>query len=238
MKINQPTSIPGVLFYILAVITGLFLIVLSTWGDMEADSYGFPRRANARLRGLDCPILLTRNETGVISLSISNPTDQPLHPSARTEISAPFEPEVFIESIDLNPGEEKTLEWSLKPENIVLGNFILANVQVYASYPIPNREKTCGILIMDLPGSGRVVVPALAAFTVIGLGWGLYSMKKSDLAKKRGSSTWNAILFLSVLIFIGLILSFMGSWVPSLGILVLSVLISVLLLSTTILRVN
>jgi hypothetical protein len=236
MKTHPTTSIFGVLFYVLAAVTGLILICISTWGDMEADSYGFPRRANSSLSGLDCPILLTRDETGVISVTVSNPTDQPLHPSARTEISAPFEPEVFIESIDLNPGESKTLEWSLKPENIVLGNFILANVQVYASYPIPNREKTCGILIMDLPGSGRMIVLALAVFTLIGLGWGLYAMKRSDVAGNRGGSIWNAILFLSALIFIGLILSFTGSWVPSIGVLVLSVLTSVLLLSTTILR--
>ena len=236
MKTNQTTSIFGVLFFILAVITGLFLIVISTWGDMEADSYGFPRRASSSLSGLDCPILLTRNETGVISLRISNPTDTLLHPSARTEISAAFEPEVFVESIDLAPGESQTLEWSLKPENIVLGNFILANVQVYATYPIPNREKTCGILIMDMPGSGRGIVNVLAAFTVIGLGWGLYSMSKSAFLKNRAPLTWNAILFLSALILIGLILSFMGSWVPSIGVLVLSVLISILLLNSMVFR--
>lgn len=238
MKINQTHSIFGVLFYVLAVITGLFLIVISTWGDMEADSYGFPRRANASLRGLDCPILLTRNETGMISLRISNPTDIPLHPSARTEISAPFETEVFVESIELAPGESQTLEWSLKPENIVLGNFILANVQVYATYPIPNREKTCGILLMDLPGSGRMIVTALAAFAVIGLGWGLYSMNKSGFIKNRTLLTGNAIIFLSALILLGLVLSFMGSWIPSLGILVLSVLISILLINLLVFRSN
>src|SRR5215510_4865384 len=130
MKINQTTFIFGVLFYILAVVTGLFLIVISTWGDMEADSYGFSRRASASLSGLACPILLTRKESGVIALNVSNPTDKPLHPSARTEISAAFEPEVFVESVELAPGASKRLEWSLKPENVVLGNFILANVQV------------------------------------------------------------------------------------------------------------
>src|SRR5262245_58074875 len=101
MKTNPTTSIFGVLFYILAAVTGLILIGISTWGDMEADSYGFPRRANASLGELDCPVLLTRNEAGTISLKVSNPTDRSLHPSARTEISAPFEPEVFVESIDL-----------------------------------------------------------------------------------------------------------------------------------------
>ena len=238
MKNNQTASFPGVLLYILAVITGLFLIVISTWGDMEAASYGFPRRANTHLNGLACPILLTRNESGVIALNVSNTTNTPLHPSARTEISAPFEPEVFVESIELAPGESKRLEWSLKPENIVLGNFILANVQVYASYPIPNREKTCGILIMDWPGSGLTIVTALAVFTVIGLGCGLYSMSKSGFLRNKASLTWNAILFLAGLIILGLVLSAMGSWIPSIGILVLSILISVLLLSTTVLRGN
>jgi hypothetical protein len=238
MKINQTTSTLGVLFYILAVVTGLFLIGISTWGDMEADSYGFPRRSTATLRGLNCPILLTKDEPGEISLEVSNPTDKPLHPSVRTEISADFDPQVFNESIDLAPGESNTLEWSLKPENIVLGNFILAHVQIYATYPIPNREKTCGILIMDLPGSGRTIVLALVALTLFGLGWGLYSMSNSGLLKNRPTLTWNAIIFLAVLIVGGLIFSLTGSWIPSIGILVLSVLISILLLNSTIFRVG
>ncbi|HKY52882.1 MAG TPA: hypothetical protein VJM08_01200 [Anaerolineales bacterium] len=236
MRINQITSTLGVLFYILAVITGLFLIMISTWGDMEADSYGFPRRANAPLNGLACPMLLTRNETGVIALNVSNPTDRLLHPSARTEISAAFEPEVSVESFELAPGASKRLAWSLKPENIVLGNFILANVQVYATYPIPNREKTCGILVMDLPGTGNMIVTALAIFTAIGLAFGLYSMSKSGLPKAKGSNIWNGILFLSVLIVTGLIFSFIGSWIPSLGSLVLAVLTSIMLLNLTFFR--
>jgi len=238
MRINQTPPILGVSIYILAAVTGLFLIGISTWGDMEADSYGFARRSTATLRGLNCPILLTKDEPGEISLEVSNPTDKPLHPSVRTEISADFDPQVFNESLDLAPDESKTLEWSLKPENIVLGNFILAHVQIYATYPIPNREKTCGILIMDLPGSGRTIVLALVVFTLIGLGWGLYSINKSGLLKNRPTLTWNAIIFLAVLIVGGLIFSLMGSWITSIGILVLSVLISILLLNSTIFRVS
>ena len=238
MKINQTNSIFGVLFYVSAVVTGLFLTVISAWGDMEAASYGFPRRASAPLQGLTCPILLTRNEPGVISLRISNPTEKPLHPSARTEISADFEPQIFNESIDLAPGESKSLEWSLRPENVVLGNFILANVQVYATYPIPNREKTCGIFIIDLPGSGKTILTALVVFTVVGLGWGLYSMSKSGLLKNRAPLTWNAIILLTALIVGGLILSFMGSWLPSIATLVVSTLISLILINSLILKQN
>lgn len=236
MKTNQTASIFGVLFYILAVVTGLFLTGISTWGDMEAASYGFQRRASDALRGLSCPILLTRNETGKISLKVSNPTDKPLHPSVRTEISADFDPQVFNESFDLAPGESKSVEWSVGPQNIDLGMFIFANIQVYATYPIPNREKTCGILIIDLPGRGRPIQTALLAFSLIGLGGGLYLMSKSGLPGNRSALTWNAIIFLTVLIVSGLILSLMGSWIPSIGILVLSVLISILLVNSMIFR--
>jgi hypothetical protein len=241
MKTTQTTAIFGILLYILAVITGFFLIGIATWGDMEAASYGFPRRASTSLRGLNCPILLTRselirNETGKISLDVSNPTDKSLHPSVRTEISADFDPEIFNESVDLAPGESKRLNWSIGPENIDLGRFILASVQVYASYPIPNREKTCGIFISDLPGSGWTIVTALVAFTLIGLGWGFYAMNKSGFRQGRARSVWNAIILLTVLIASGLILSFTGAWLPSIAILVGATLISLILINSLILR--
>lgn len=241
MKTTQTTSIFGILLYSLAVITGLFLIGIATWGDMEAASYGFPRRASSSLRELNCPILLTRNElirneTGKISLNVSNPTDKPLHPSVRTEISADFDPQVFNESVDLAPGESKRLDWSIGPENIDLGRFILASVQVYASYPIPNRETTCGIFIIDLPGSGRTIATTLVAFTLIGLGWGLYSMNKSDFRQGRAGGVWNAIILLTVLIVGGLVLSFTGAWLPSIAILVGATLISLILINSLIWR--
>jgi len=238
MRINQAPPILGILIYIVAVVAGFFLIGISTWGDMEADSYGFSRRSSATLSGLNCPILLTKDEPGEISLIVSNPTDKPLHPSVRMEISADLEPQVFVESLDLAPGQSKTLEWSLAPKNIVLGNFILANVQVYASYPIPNREKTCGILVIDLPATGKTIVPALAVFTIIGLAYGLYSMNKSDFRQRNAGYIWNAILLLTALIVGGILISFTGAWLPSVAILVGATLISLILINSTLLKQN
>ncbi len=238
MKSIQAISIFGVLLYLLAVITGLLLIVIATWADMEAASYGFPRRASDALSGLTCPILMTRNETDTISLRVSNPTDKHLHPAISTEISADFNPQIFIESVDLAPGEAKSVEWSVGPRNIDLGMFIFANVEVYATYPIPNREKTCGILIMDLPGKGRPIQTGLLTVSLLGLGGGLYLMSKFGLPGNRSAFTWNEVIFLAVLIVSGLILSYIGSWIPSIGILVLSVLLSILLLNTTIFRAS
>ena len=202
---------------------------IATWGDYESTSYGFAQRANGRLRGLTCPILLTRNETGVIALQLSNRTDRVLHPSVRTELSAEIEPQVFNEFVELSPGETKGLEWTVGSENIDLGNFILASVQVYAYYPNPNLQATCGILVVDLPGRGLNIVVFLGLSSLIGMGFGLYSMRKSQLRNESMSNRWNAFRALAVVIAGGIALSFVGSWLPSVVLLVVALLLCFLI---------
>lgn len=224
-------SIPALFLYVTGILIGLFLIAIAVWGDYESTSYGFARRANAGLRGLTCPILLTRSETGTIALKISNPLDRPMHPSVRIEISTEFDPQVFVESVTLSPGESKRLEWVVGPDNIDLGNFIFASVQVYGTHPIPNRETTCGIFVADLPGGGRNILVVSSLLSLIGLSGGLYLMYRYDFRKKYSAGLWYAILFLSGTVVCGGILSFMGSWLLSILLLVVALLICLLIAS-------
>jgi hypothetical protein len=215
--------------YAVGVLVGLTLIGIAVWGDYEASSYGFARRASEGLRGLSCPILLTRNEPGTISLKVSNPTDRLLHPSVRTEISPEKEPDIFTESVTLTPGESIRLEWAVGPENIDLGNFILASVQVYGTYPIPSRASTCGIFVVDLPGRGQNIIVGVSLFGLVALGGGLYSMNKHGFWTNRPVILWQGILFLAGVIVCGWILSFSGAWLPSIVLLVVAVLVSLLI---------
>ena len=210
---------------------GLMLIGIAAWGDYESTSYGFPRRANTQLGGLYCPILMTRNETATIALRVTNSTDQLRHPSIRTEFSAQFDRPSSIDSVDLAPGETKQLEWTVGPENVDLGNFILASVQVYAFYPIPTSQSTCGIFIVDLPGRGMTIYIALSVVSLIGLGWGLYSIRRSGFSNGRMANIRSALFLLTGLIVAGFILSFLGAWLPSAVVLVVAVLISFLILN-------
>jgi len=218
--------------YAVGVLVGLTLIGIAAWGDYESTSYGFARRASEGLRGVSCPILLTRNETGTISLKVSNPTDRLMHPSVRTEVSPEDEPGIFTESVTLAPGESKRLEWTVGPENIDLGNFILASLQVYGTYPIPSRAATCGIFIVDLPGRGRDILIGVSLFGLIALGGGLYSMNKHGFRTQRPVNLWYGILFQSLVVLCGIILSFTGSWLPAVFLLVVAVLVSLLIIST------
>ena len=219
--------------YAIGVIIGFLLILVGAWADMESSAYGFPRLASAGLNGMRCPILMTSGETGKVSLNVSNPTGAPISPSIKTQISTALLPEEFLEHIQLTPGESKRLEWRVDTENIDMGRFIFAKVLLFSAHPLPSQEATCGIFVIDLPGTGRMLYSVLTILSLTGMGWGLYRIKTSrggsnDISKKYvGSMT-----FLAIVIVLGLLLGFIGSWILSLLVLVVALLLIVILFSS------
>lgn len=227
---NRTLSFLVVPSYIVGVIVGLYLIVIAGWADMESAFYGFSRLAEAGLRGFNCPVLMTSGEEGVISLTVSNSTDNRISPSIRTEISTSLSAEEFLENVELAPGEAKRLEWSVGPRNVDLGGFIFAKALFFSAYPLPNRETTCGVYVIDLPISGKVVLPVLVAISLLGMGWGLYGMNKSF--SEWMMKYFRGLVFLAIVVVVGLVVSFVGGWVPSILLLAVSLLLIVILLGT------
>jgi hypothetical protein len=231
-KNAQPALSLGISAYVLGLLVGFYVILVAAWADMEATVYGFERLANAGLGGFHCPILMTATETSTISLKISNPTDKPITPSIRTQISTPTLLEESLENLRLAPGESTQLRWSVGPGNIDLRRFIFAKTLLYSSFPLPSQETTCGIFILNLPGTGKVILPFLIALSLAGLGWGLYQMNRlrvsyAWLRQRRGS-----LAFLALMVLLGLTLSFVGGWVLPLLLLVVTFLAIIILLGT------
>lgn len=220
------------LSYVVGVIIGLYLIVVSTWADFEAAFYGFSRLADMGLRGFSCPVLMTRDETSSISLRVSNTADSLISPVIKTEISTSVVVQEFQESLELAPGESIKLKWNVGPENIDLGNFIFAKTLMFSAYPFPNRETTCGIFVVDLPGSGKMILSVLVALSLFGMGWGLYEMNKVNNETKWVTKHFRPIAFLASLIVLGFVSSFLGGWLPSILILAMIVLMVVILLGS------
>jgi hypothetical protein len=232
MKSNQPSLLFDFTSYVIGVLVGLFLILIAAWADMESTSYGFARLANAGLRGLSCPVLMTRDETRMISLSVSNKTDGRISPSIKTQISTSLLPEQFLENIELAPGRSKRLEWAVGPENIDLGSFIFAKVLLFSAYPLPSQEATCGIFVIDLPGNGQVILPVLLMLSLLGMAWGLHRINRFRALNKWATKYFGSMAFLALMIVLGLVIGFIGSWVPAVLVLVVALLISVILLSS------
>ena len=139
---NQPKLQFPVLLTLAGILMGLLLSLLAVWADYESTSYGFTRRAQAPFGGLTCPVFMGRNESSTVYLEISNTTDQNLSPGVRTQISTPDEPISAVEAIRLAPGEQKTLQRTVGPENVDLGMFIFVDALVYAVYPMPDQDST------------------------------------------------------------------------------------------------
>jgi hypothetical protein len=232
MKKIQPSQIFGLLSYGIGVALGFFLIFVATWADLEASAYEFPRLANAGLGGFRCPVLMTPDETNSIFLDISNPTEGQISPSVKTLISTRLLPEEFLDGIQLAPGESKRLEWTVDAENIDLGSFIFAKVLLYSAYPLPTQEATCGILILNIPGTGRMIVPVLMALSLISMGWGLYRLSRFSPSHEHPVKHTGSLMFLAILIGLGLLLSFIGGWIFSLMLLVIMLLLIIVRVSS------
>ena len=232
MKTNRLSRLLSFLVYGIGVAVGLFVILLATWADMESSAYDFPRLANAGLHGLHCPVLMTPQETSAISLDVSNTTDTRISPLIKTQISTRLHPEQFLEDIQLIPGETKRVEWSVDAENIDMGNFIFAKVLLFSAYPLPTREATCGIFVLDLPGTGRTIVPVLVVLSFVSLGWSLYRIHRSSIPQEQLRKQLSSMTFLAILISVGLILSFIGGWILSVLVLVASLLLVIIVLGS------
>lgn len=215
------------ILFAIGMVSGLTLTALSTWADLEAAYYGFSRRASAPLDGFRCPVLMTTGESNVVSLRIKNTTDGKISPSIQVETSSPVAANEFSENLELAPGESAEREWTVGPENVDLKRFIFAKALVYSAYPIPNRETTCGVFILDLPGNGTVIAWAMILLSLLGMGGGLYGVNRAqDRIKEAGEGLNSAqqLMFLSLIILLGLASVFMGSWLFGIVTLVVSLL--------------
>jgi hypothetical protein len=231
MENKKPASILPILLLAIGVLIGLTTAILATWPDFEASSYEFARNTNTPLNGLICPIILNTNEMGTVSLTVSNPTDKLLTPSVKTQISTSDDPISFLESLRLPAGQAKKLEWSIGPENIDLHYFIFVKALVYASYPIPNREATCGTFIMDLPMSGAAFLILMVTLSLTGIGSGLYMLNRVNQRPERTEMNLHPMYFLASLIVLALIVSFIGWWIQSIVVIVMAILTAVVLLN-------
>ena len=220
--------IPALLLFIIGILFAFTLSILSAWADYEASSYGFPNRASTLLTGLNCPILMTRNETQTVSIKIANRTKLELSPSARIDISTAHDPITYNEIFYIATGDSRLLQWTIGPENIDYGRFIFANVLIYSTYPLPDRENTCGVFVLPIDGNGQLIFIFATIISILCIGSGAYFLQRSTLSSKHKRPA----LFLTPAIFLTMIVSFMGLWIQAILLIAITVLAIFTILSS------
>jgi hypothetical protein len=205
------------------------LSAIAVWGDLEASLFDSAIRGKEGLKTLKCPVMMTTSEERVVSVALTNSLDRPITYTVRAHISqglVSLMREVNFK-LPLAPGETQSLQWLVTPDDAAYGRVILVRVRHPGIYPLPSRDASCGIVVVDLPGlsGGQVFALALAA-SVLGLagGLGLWAVASRPLNKKE-RDVLRAMGVSAVCVLAGVAVGFMGWWLVGLLMLVVNVLL-------------
>jgi hypothetical protein len=158
----------GILFILAGVLLGLAVSASSMWGNIEATLYtSYNGDQNLHLQ---CPFMLSPNETGTIRANITNITNEDVTPTVSAEISHADTPRHADQIVSLKPNGSETLTWSVNPSDVVYKYLILVNILQLRYSDNPSRLGSCGIVLFSLFGlSGFASFALIIAVSLVAM---------------------------------------------------------------------
>ena len=207
----------SVLYFSIGVLVGMFLLGASVYADFESTLFDVSLSADARIRPLQCPVLLAAHETGEVSLRLRNPGAEPITRRVNTNISRGhlIMMSQYTDVVTLEPGESRRLSWNITARDAAYGHLIMVKITTLVNPRNPLQRGSCGVLVLNLPGQirGSYLVGLLLAVALTGTiggmrGWWHYG---------RSYTGWQleatrAIMLLGSVVLVGLAMSMVGFW--------------------------
>jgi len=225
----------GTLLFIIGAVIGLWLMVVSAWGDLEAMLFDSALGSDEPLKTLDCPTLITPSEVGIVSASYANNSDFERKVIIQTHMTMGHS-YLITEQRDENmiaPGESLEMEYEVFANQAAFHRLILVRIYQFRSFSIPSRSGSCGIMVVDLPqftGSQIYNGAFGGSLMLMILGIGL-RMQASKAQKSLTKRVTNGLIFLGGEIILGILLTMLGSWLISVLVVVFAVIIIIGILS-------
>jgi len=222
----------GILLFSFGICVGLALALFMVWGDLEARLFdpSLPGEGGMAIR---CPAVIGRGEKVTVSATFHNPLEREARFVIRTHVS---EGHVTLmrqldDQLPLAPGERQRLEWEVRSEDAVYGLFALVKVHLFGFYPLPARQGSCGIVLVNLPLPGSVLFGTGLALALLGMvgGTALWTRANRPL-NESALDTARAMVVLSALVILGLLMGLLNIWIVGLFVLAISLLLIVVLL--------
>lgn len=194
----------------------LLLTAIALWPDFEAVRFDITHAGGEALPALRCPILITPVDEAAIRLELTNPRDRPINFLVRTNIAAGFVSLLREEQEQtlLQPGESVEFVWPVTVEDAVYGRMILARARVLRAGGLPERQRSCGIMVMFTPlGRGQHIVAGLLAAILLSIGTGslLWLRQERPFAGQMKPRTRVVGVFV-LLILLTMTASLLGWW--------------------------
>jgi uncharacterized membrane protein HdeD (DUF308 family) len=184
------TSALGIVLFSLGTVVGLALALFMNWADLESRLFD-PSLSGESVLRLRCPVLMGRDELVHVSASFRNPLERDVRYVIRAHVS---EGHVLLmrqldTQLPLPPGESERLEWEVTPADAAYGLFALVKVHQFRLYPLPGRQGSCGVVLVDFPLPGGLMFAIALGLTVLGMGGGylLWARANRPLRDSAGS---------------------------------------------------
>jgi hypothetical protein len=229
----------GVALLIVGLTVALVFQTVFTWGVIESTRFdqGDPALFvnSENLSSLQCPLIVTSGEVGVVSATFNNPDELDRVRIVRANISDGFistRQEINTE-LPLASGETRTLTWEVTADNAVWDRFIIVRVFVLrTSANLPAMTATCSILTLDWFGlPGRLVSGLVLALSILGplLGLGLwYTMNRPLDYQQRYQ--FRLGMMITTVILAGLFFSLIQLWILHIIVLMVTLILLVSLM--------
>lgn len=235
MEKQNKIFIIGMVSVIIGNLLGLIMAVGMIWADLEGSLFIFGIMGEKSVKGLDCPVLMTTNETRKVRLTLKNPSQEKQTRYVKAKISEGYLTlsRSINESVTLDPGGKKKLSWEIFPEDAVYQRIVLFRVYVRKLYPYPSLDGTCGVLVLDIPFlTGNQVMAIALGITFLSILGGnaiLQYQYRNSLLGPHHRKMSRAMYIMSILISVDMLISYMGFWVFGLVLLVVIVLMIMVL---------
>ena len=203
----------GALLFIAGVFTGLALSGAFAWGESEARIYSsFNGDTNLEIQ---CPLILSPEEKGVIRAEIVNLTGEEIKPVVTAEISHGKVPREVQQTFPLSALKSQNVEWMVDSSDVIFERVILVNILQSRYSNNPSRSGACGILVFSLFGLTGIQSFGLLLTTSLILmfsGGALWLQARRPLDKFSGNIVQiNSVLFaLTVLALLSTLLRWWG----------------------------
>ncbi len=155
----------------------MLLGIATAAARLEAETFfGIDFKTDEPLKDMECPLILTSDEVGTISVTLFNPQEKEIEPLFQVAIGSERSFSLFRyfrERKYIPAGESQTMQWTVTKEDAVYKHFILVQVYQFAAFKTPARSGSCGILYLDVPFSGTAALIFAIAVSILGMALGI-----------------------------------------------------------------
>jgi hypothetical protein len=225
----------GSIVYLLGVLLGLGLAIVTIWGDYEANAFYDQGAGYQRFGGLSCPVLMSRSETSTVSATFDNSDNQVFQPYYEVDIAATASTRHMEDQLTVPAKSSKSVSWTVGANDINLGSFILIKMDVLPTAGFSTREATCGIVVMNFGEvPGRLVFGAWLGASLVGMALGLVLRESgSERLSTKATNLRNGMRAAGITTLLALLTGLMGLWLIGVLFVAMTILLLVILLNFT-----